>query len=197
MFPNAFLDGWVIKPFWAMSLRPRPTSGYACNIVLTKGCVLLVASWCVQDMEEFDHGPFAYHFWTFWTFGGLIQKSCFLQIWGHIPTKFTHPKKYDKTSYCTHNNGRCFPFTTGNTIFNPEFISLKPACWFTRYVETQPRSAGEISHWRVSNPFRHRAGRAPATLGEVGCFCVELEDRNGSYLGCNLWRKTDFFSLQV
>lgn len=115
----------------------------------------------------------------------------------YTPKIHPPPKKYDQTFYCTHNNGRCFPFTTGNTIFNPEFISLKPACWFTRYVETQPRSAGEISHWRVSNPFRHRAGRAPATLGEVGCFCVELEDRNGSYLGCNLWRKTDFFSLQV
>ena len=174
MHPNAFLDGWVMKPFWVMSLRPRSTSGYACNIVLTKGCFFLMASWCVQDMEEFE------------------PKVAVFSRSEVIYPPNSPPKKYDQTSYCTYNNGRCFPFTTGNTIFNPESISLKPTCWFTRFVETQPRSAGEISHWRVSNPFRHRAGRAPATLGEVGCFCVELADRNGSYLGCNLWRKTQF-----
>lgn len=152
-----------------MSLRPRPILGYACNIVLTKGCFFLMASWCVCKI------------WR-----NLIQKSRFSPDLRSYTHQIYPPRNMIKRLIVHRNNGRCFPFTTGNTIFNPEFISLKPACWFTRYVEAQPRSAGEISHWRVSNPFRHRAGRAPATLGEVGCFCVELEDRNGSYLGCNL-----------
>lgn len=154
------------------------------NIVLTKGCFLM-ASWCVQDLEisgansrgdsPEDMEP---------------QNSPAKHLIVHIAVAGISPGPEG--------------FTTGNTIipiWNPYLHIPKFNPPVSEHPETvgfhSHDSAGEISDWRVSNPFRHRAGRAPATLGEVFLlfFGVELEVRNGSYLGCNFSRKTeDFFN---